>query len=366
MTDIYLFGAGASAAEGAPATSDLLPEAWRLCRGRPDPATLRIWRFLSAVWGQPISTPADFAHLPHIDEVVSLIDWSLQMEQGLGPDYGLRELWGLRQDLTYLIEQTLGAAMARGLPAPGGPHERFVGGLVSPFGEKPPFGDKVRPVVLFSLNYDTLLDRALKGAGLEPDYGFGRLDLGERRSNLPTGAPSPSPAPNTIPLLKLHGSLNWARCPACDHVEVLAHPLDPQTGSPSCSRCGCPSLDRLIISPTWLKRYTATQLRHVWDLALEALQFAESLTFIGYSLPPNDVAVAQFLRRALLLRPAGRPLAIRVLNHSQPGTAEAQHQRRRALAERFIRHFGPTVTFNWDGFRGRIDPSAFRPFRLPV
>lgn len=129
MTELYLFGAGASAAEGAPATADLFPEAWRLYQGRPDPLPRRIWRFLAQVWGQRIEAPADFAHLPHLDEVVSLIDWSLQMEQGLGPAYGPQELWRLRQDLTALIEATLGSAMARGLPQPGGPHERFVGGL---------------------------------------------------------------------------------------------------------------------------------------------------------------------------------------------------------------------------------------------
>lgn len=359
MTELYLFGAGASAAEGAPATADLFPEAWRLCQGRPDPRAQRIWRFLALVWGQPIGAPADFAHLPHVDEVVSLIDWSLQMEQGLGPHFGLRELWGLRQDLTYLIEQTLGATMAGGLPESGGPHERFASGLV------------VRPAVLLSLNYDTVLDRALKRAGLEPDYGFGRLNLAPpvgAEKGAPTGESATAPS---IPLLKLHGSLNWAHCPACDRIEVLAHPLGdaPPGATPSqldCSRCGNPSLDRLIISPTWLKRYTATQLRHVWDLALEALQAAESLTFIGYSLPPHDVAVAQFLRRALLARPQGRPLTIRVLNRTRPGPPIASEQARRALADRFIRHFGPQVLFNWAGFTGPIEADAFRPFRLPV
>lgn len=340
MTELYLFGAGASAAEGAPATANLFPEAWRLYQGRPDPRAERIWRFLAQVWGQEIEAPEEFAHLPHLDEVVSLIDWSLQMEQGLGPRFGPQALWGLRQDLTGLIEATLGAAMERGLPQPGGPHERFAAGLLG------------RSAVLLSLNYDTILDRALKGAGLEPDYGFSHL-------NLTAGEAA------TIPLLKLHGSLNWAHCLACDRIELLTHPTGGD-GGPTCTRCGNPSLDRLIISPTWLKRYTATQLRHVWDLALEAIQGAESLTFIGYSLPPNDVAVAQFLRRALLARPKRRPLAIRVLNRTRPGPKEASEQAQLVLASRFIRQFGPDVRFHWGGFTGEIDPEAFRPFRLPV
>lgn len=359
MTELYLFGAGASAAEGAPATADLFSEAWRLCQGRPDPSAERIWRFLAAVWGLPIRAPEAFAHLPHLDEVVSLIDWSLQMEQGLGRAYGPQELWGVRQDLTALIERTLGAAMERGLPQPGGPHERFVQGL----GE--------RLAVLLSLNYDTILDRALRGAGIEPDYGFGHLNLGGLGVSGGGGGGASrggfGRSPQRMPLFKLHGSLNWARCPACDRIEVLAHPGGPIGGSaPTCTRCGSPSLDRLIISPTWQKRYTATQLRHVWDLALEAIQGADALTFIGYSLPPNDVAVAQFLRRALLARPQGRPLTIRVLNRTRPGPKQASQQAQRTLATRFIRHFGPDVRFHWGGFTGEIDPEAFRPFRLSV
>jgi hypothetical protein len=340
MIDLFLFGAGASAAEGAPATANLFPEAWRLFAGRQDRRVERVWRFLAEVWGQPVGAPADFARLPHLDDVVSMIDWSLHMEQGLGPSWGPRELWDLRQDLTYLLSATLGAAMARGLPQPGGPHERFVRGLGG------------RPAVLLSLNYDTLLERALKAGGVEPDYGFDRLNL---------TAVSPS-----IPLLKLHGSLNWAHCPACDRIAVLAHPLGKRA-DPVCTRCGSAALDRLIITPTWLKRYTATQLRHVWDLALEAVQAAERLTFIGYSLPPNDVAVAQFLRRAILARPQGRTLEVRVINRTRSGPPEAQYQGQVALADRFIRHFGPGVTFDWRGFHGQVDEAdAFRPFHLPL
>lgn len=346
MTELYLFGAGASAAEGAPATAQLLSEAWA-----QNPAQhSQVWRFLTEVWAQPIDSPDSFAHLPRLDEALSLIDWSLEMEQGLGPDWGPRRLWDLRQELTALIEETLGAAMAQGLPQPGGPHERFVAGLQG------------RPAVLLSLNYDTILDRALRGGGYEPDYGFARLDLAEPAAQ---SAPRPFGAP-AIPLLKLHGSLNWARCPACDRIELLTHPglqatCDQPAAPRACPRCGGHSLDRILISPTWLKRYTATQLRHVWDLAFEALTRAERITLIGYSLPPQDVAVAQLLRRALLARPQGRPLAIRVLNHGEPRAPTKAE-----LAGRFIRHFGPQVTFNWEGFGGVPQADAFRPFQHPV
>jgi hypothetical protein len=50
-------------------------------------------------------------------------------------------------------------------------------------------------------------------------------------------------------------------------------------------------------------------LESVWQAALEALRSAERWVFVGYSLPPEDLAI-----RALLLRAFGaRPVPPRVL-----------------------------------------------------
>jgi hypothetical protein len=333
--DLYLFGAGASAAEGAPATSDLFLQAWRRFQASPDARIERIWRFLEAVWGVRVDRPEAFQFLPHVDDVISIVDWSMHMEQGLGANYDQSRLWLVQQDLAYLLCATLEAAIASGHPRPGGPHDRFARALQA----------RGRPAVLLSLNYDTLLDRALGAVGAGPDYGIGRLDL--RVETLPETAPA-------VPLLKLHGSLNWARCPACDRIAILDHPLGAGA-EPRCARCGSTNLARLVISPTWLKRYTATQLRHIWDLALESLQQAERLFVIGYSLPPHDVAVAHLLRRGLLARPGGRPLPVRVINRTRPGPLEGQRIAKATLAARFTRHLGPHVSFDWTGFHGQVE-----------
>jgi len=320
--DLYVFGAGASAAEGAPTTQDFLARAYEYLAPDFDPQVAEVWRFLEQVFEVPVEGPHSFAHLPPLDEVISLIDWCLHADQGLGPAYGPAELARVRRGMEHLLCAALDAAQDRraSSAAHSGPHARFARALA----QREPGS-----FVLLSLNYDTLLDDALAGAGLAPDYG---LD-GEGKGG--------------ALLLKLHGSLNWAHCQACDHLEVareqVAHRL-PRVAGLACGRCGNPRLAGVVISPTLMKRYTPPPLGRVFDRALQAVRQARRITFVGYSLPPADVAIHQLIRRGLLSRPGAEPPAITVINH----------RRSRTLVDRFTRLFGPRVRFDFSGFRGQL------------
>ncbi len=316
--DVYLFGAGASAAEGAPATRDLFPMAWRDLGPRFDPLVQEVWDFLGAVFQRPVSGPEAFRHLPSLDEVISLVDWSLHADQGLGPEYDPPRLYRVRQALEHLVCSVLDAVRDRQRPD-AGPHARFARSLSA----RDPGS-----YALLSLNYDTLLDDALRAAGLRPDYG---LEPGEPSGPL---------------LLKLHGSLNWVHCPACDHVaalrEQVAHLL-PRSSGLACARCGSRRLAGVVISPTWLKRYSPGRLTRVFEHALEAVRRARRLVIIGYSMPPADVAVHHLLRRGLLTRAHPAPPKIVVITR-RPSEA---------VIDRFRRLFGPGVEFDCSGFHGQ-------------
>jgi NAD-dependent SIR2 family protein deacetylase len=323
--DLYVFGAGASAAEGAPATAEFFARAWELLGPAFDDRVRLVWRFLRATFGRPLHHPIDFSYLPAVDEVISLVDWSLHMNQGLGPAYDTPELYEVRRALEHLLCQTLAAALRR--EQAGGAHARFARALA--------LRQAGRPFALITLNYDTLLDEALREEGLVPDYGL----LGGDRPGGPL-------------LAKLHGSLNWARCPACGRVTVLgpgAHRGAPLASPPvGCPQCGCPRLRRLIISPTWLKSYDGSQLQPVWDRALEAVQRAERIVFVGYSMPPADVAVHHLIRRGLLARQASPP-QVEVVNHAPQGAPEHAQ----AVRDRFLHLFGADVRFDFSGFHGQ-------------
>lgn len=317
--DLYIFGAGASAAEGAPATRNLFAKAYRDLGPRFDPQVQEVWTFLEAVFQRPIDGPDAFDDLPPVDEVISLVDWSLHVDKGLGPGYDPPRLYRVRQAVEHLLCSALDAAQEQRSKPGDGAHARFARSLA----------DRPRDsYALLSLNYDTLLDDALVTAGLQPDYGL-------------------EPAQGSGPLLlKLHGSLNWALCPACDQIETVreqvAHLLPGENGM-TCSRCGNRRLAGVIISPTLMKRYSPPKLARVFERAQQAVREADRLLFVGYSMPPADVAIHHLIRRGLLTRRKEEAPAVKVINH-RPSEA---------LVDRFRRLFGPDVKFDFSGFRGQ-------------
>jgi NAD-dependent SIR2 family protein deacetylase len=318
--NVYLFGAGASAAEGAPATQEFFARAWNLLGPRFDERVMEVWQFLAYVFATQVDGPDAFARVPAVDEVISLVDWSLHANQGLGQRYDPPRLYQIRRDLEYLLCTTLDTVLAAHPRRADGPHARFARTLAA----------NAHPgrCALISLNYDTLLDQALADAGLAPDYGL--------------HAPNPQAGPL---LAKLHGSLHWALCPACGQIEV---------GRPACRRCDNRRLHALIISPTLLKSYEGAHLQQIWDQALACMQQAERLVFVGYSLPQADVAVYHLIRRGLLAGRRGAP-HVTVINHTNPDwSASERDLHHQGVRARFTRLFGADVAFDFNGFHGQV------------
>jgi hypothetical protein len=87
-----------------------------------------------------------------------------------------------------------------------------------------------------------------------------------------------NPAPEAVPLLKLHGSVDW----------VLSHSGQVSYGSYEAA-LEQPN-DRVVIGcPGPLKATLATGLlRTLWDRAEEALRAANRICFIGYRFPESD------------------------------------------------------------------------------
>jgi len=159
---------------------------------------------------------------------------------------------------------------------------------------------------IITLNYDLCLDYALNWHSVEVEYCLGR-----------------QPAPGAFRLMKLHGSLNWARCPKCGEVfpwrlpdYLRLFPCGPEAGRPRylevaskmrsyTHRCGeHVEPDPFIVPPTWNKTMHRSQLENVWQAAANELAQAEEVIVIGYSLPETDY----FFRYLLAVGTAGRTL----------------------------------------------------------
>lgn len=150
-----------------------------------------------------------------------------------------------------------------------------------------------RSVSIITFNYDMALDFAFHDKRIPITYG---LDEEE----------DPSP----VPILKLHGSLNWAFCKECKKVvsRKLSEHLSECVGSlhlveiPSIklqigseifknfTHCGIGRSDRepIIVPPTWNKTEHHRNLSRVWSRAAQELADAENIFVIGYSLPESD------------------------------------------------------------------------------
>ena len=147
---------------------------------------------------------------------------------------------------------------------------------------------------VISFNYDIAADVALYRAGLGPDYVIEK----------------PPNVQNPIPLLKLHGSLNWAtelseiKRIRPLHLSSFFQAYNSNMYGASGNACldiGTKLFDYfknrvgieverepVIVPPSWNKADYHLALSDVWAAAAKHLSEAEHIFVIGYSLPETD------------------------------------------------------------------------------
>ncbi len=187
------------------------------------------------------------------------------------------------------------------------------------------------PLALITFNYDLGVDYALHQRGLPFSYG---LTQDTQR-------------PNQVPLLKLHGSINWGLCNNCHqivpfHVRDAHFDLWPEhrtvyfnlgTVLPQTKHCDSPlSRPPVLVPPTWDKSRYHRQVEAVWKNAASQLAEAENVFVIGYSLPDSDL----FFRYLFALGSESRTLVDRfwVFNPDPDGSVRS----------RFESFIGPSLT----------------------
>jgi hypothetical protein len=147
---------------------------------------------------------------------------------------------------------------------------------------------------IITFNYDTLVEDALSDLGVPFHYG-----LSSTSANLETEAKcvlSDQASANTIPILKLHGSINWS-VPNSHNERVDVH------GSYGDLRARNGRV--LLLPPTWRKAFGG-HLMGIWETALRSISEATRIIIIGFSMPPTDThfkyLIASGLRDNISLR----------------------------------------------------------------
>jgi hypothetical protein len=299
---VYFIGAGASKQDRFPLTGELKhglawaireePERFALLakhleylyhvRDETFEKSAAIWENLSEL---PSDAPPARCQIPDVTDLLSTLDWIIREQSSFGP--GLESHDEKRSPIDELpeVRDLVVQALCYCLSEYHRSHnasatEQFVK-LIAPTDS------------LITTNWDLLLDATRHGR-----FGSDPADYGTLANVVLEGAAEKeSVRPK---LLKLHGSLSWRYCQRCQRLVI--DPLRHVAGERN-ERCECTyTYSELIVTPGFVREYRNIHLLTIWREALEALAKASHWIFIGYSLPPDDVAIRTLLLKARCVR----------------------------------------------------------------
>lgn len=294
---VYVLGAGASFHTGAPLLKDFLVTSRFLLESgvqlQYKEAFEKVFKWIDSLRGSAYYVDFDLDNLEHLFSLA-------EMKKQLSFDDGLN----LFKDLRYLIMETLDNTCKLRWHSdklwPDVVYSNYINMLTKLNTERSKYNEQgnFQNDVIITFNYDLMLDFAMF---------WGRKGINYCLDSKAT--------PESYKLLKLHGSLNWAKCNICDNSVQILDPvplakgsnLPPkfddgteedywsfkmvtgvlrETGCSSCKTAG--TLDPIIIPPTWSKTVGNSPIANVWKSAVEEIQSAFQIIVIGYSMPQTD------------------------------------------------------------------------------
>jgi hypothetical protein len=290
---VFILGAGASVAGGAPMMGNFITTAQNILRGNqlttPKERENFDLVFKARALLQQVHSKSEL-NINNIESLFGTFDMAVLLGK-LG-NLSQEDVDRLPESMSCLIARTIEISLK--YPVTG--NERTVG-CPAPYYL---FAQLIRDldqrqrgsVSIITFNYDIALDYALYFNRMPLNYCCGPLKDSSGR----------------VDVLKLHGSLNWYRCNKCNEVKpwkledfFARRQLSPTLASTttleisnylvqlSCPSCGSQITGgSVIVPPTWNKGKFHTGLSLVWRAAASHLAKAENVFVIGYSLPDTD------------------------------------------------------------------------------
>lgn len=192
------------------------------------------------------------------------------------------------------------------------PYTYHVARLLGMFRDGKPKGQNT----FITFNYDNILERALDNLGIDYTYALDKDEVSFAQGVRGQGAS------NSIPILKLHGSVNWGR---------QVGPGGPLSVHDSSSEVLGKALVPELIPPTWKKLFQR-QLQAVWDRAIQELGTATRIIIIGFSIPPTDLHFKYLLAAGLQAN-----ISLRQILFVNPAEkAELEPRVRRLLRDAYV------------------------------
>ena len=244
-------------------------------------------------------------------------------------DFKTTDLKDKRQQLQQAIAAVFEEAISPAGPdqSPCSYHDALVDRLES--------GDTI-----ISFNYDCVIDDSLRRRGDDKwnaHYGYGfKLARGggaNLRGDQSWSPKAPALKPNTLHLLKLHGSLHFRINDSISPPGILLKRL-PHTRTRN-RRFS-------IIPPESQKRFDEGAFAHLWKLAGRSIYQATSIVVIGYSFQPTD------LHSTALFQTNTRRASLRARRRTRDVLQRALGNQTRVVVFDTMEEFGAADRTLWD------------------
>jgi NAD-dependent SIR2 family protein deacetylase len=152
---------------------------------------------------------------------------------------------------------------------------------------------------IVTTNYDLCMDQALDKAAKAYTYIIG------------------SQKRDAMPLIKMHGSINWFYCQTCQNVlmptvENMRKAIEsqmPYSVTGMCPECNSPT-KQFIVPPTTYKFLIYPPIIEVWNAAREILQCSKFYVIVGYSFALGDDYILKMVLKAIREDPSKQVIFI--------------------------------------------------------
>jgi len=346
---VYFLGAGASKSFGYPLTGEIIPmimerlikhDLFQISNSRKTKSEIKqeknllsyLYLLYPGLNGKKKFD--DINSIPNITEILSLVDhfcfYNIPPHPKIADD-----------TLTYfrnLLNRAVGELL---LEIDNLPYSNEEKALLSKFFNPIRNEKRSSNVTLITSNYDLIVDREFKNQLRQNRVDYGISYRNVTSSELVYRNPDP-----LFSYYKLHGSLNWAKCDLCGQYYInpegsIIHQcfkealLDENT-------CICSKnlrLKSVLVTPSLVRDIRDANLLQIWKCALEKIRTADQLIFIGYSLPPEDLALKSIIIRGVNGRSKERPLEVIVVQQGD------------AAKNNYINLFGKNIQYHSRGLQ---------------
>lgn len=307
---LFVFGAGASIAEGAPLQRDILKLIYESNDEQinKSEAAIQVRSFIN----ENFDTSEGI--YPTLESIFGYLDYFISKREGLGNEYTASLITEIKEYLIRLVHYIISKPSG----SRDGAYRKFWKLL----------SEKNRNISVVTMNYDTFLDESFDF--LYPDRAY--IDYCIELMNYHhyqeinafdwwVNPREPVPVweggdPKPIKIIKVHGSLNWKYCNCCNQVLLTAWDTKIDLKSmgfkgymhASCENpetvefdLTCPldgnRFDTFIVPPSHIKELSHPAINKLLDEAAIEIRKAKKIVFIGYSFPEADVHIKALFRK---------------------------------------------------------------------